>query len=391
MKLLVVLSRVPWPLDKGDKLRAYHQIKQLSTNHQIELIALNDKPLHPDAKAELSQFCDKIHILKLTKTGIAWNIIKAFFQGKPLQIGYFYCSKAHSEIKKIIREYQPDHIYAQLVRVAEYVRYENVSKTLDYQDALSAGLKRRRDKESGLRKLLFGFEFQRLKKYESDIFPDFDYKTIITAQDRALIDHPDKNSIVVLPNGVDMQFYHPMDEEKIYDLVFTGNMNYPPNVMAAKFLVNDILPLVQKQKKDVNVLIAGASPHPSVRALASEWVTVSGWVDDIRIAYASSRIFVAPMQIGTGLQNKLLEAMAMKLPSVTSDLANAALGAKAEQEIKVAPAQEKNVFAKHILDLLEHPDKANKQADQAFQFVLKNYSWKSSVEILEGLFYRNNS
>jgi len=382
MKLLVVLSRVPWPLDKGDKLRAYHQIKQLSKNHQIELIALNDNTLDSGAIDELSKYCTKIHVLNLSKGCIVFNIIKAFFQGKPLQIGYFYSTSIHRKIKSIIESSKPDHIYGQLVRVAEYIRHESIPKTLDYQDALSAGLMRRKKWVGALKRCLLDFENKRLAKYEAEIFNDFDYKTIITTQDRELIQHKDKQEIIVVPNGVDLDFFKPTEEEKTYDIVFTGNMNYPPNVMAANFLVNDILPLVQKEKSDARVLIAGASPHPSVRALASESVTVSGWLDDIRKAYASSKVFVAPMQIGTGLQNKLLEAMAMKIPSVTSDLANAALAANENSEIKVAPAQEKEAFAKHILDLLDNPLEAKTQADKAYDFVLNKYSWESSVEIL---------
>jgi glycosyltransferase involved in cell wall biosynthesis len=143
------------------------------------------------------------------------------------------------------------------------------------------------------------------------------------------------------------------------------------------------LPLIQQQKPQVRLLIAGASPHPSVKTLASESVTVSGWLDDIRTAYASSKIFVAPMQIGTGLKNKLLEAMAMKIPSVCSDLANTALAANANTEICVSEAQDAESFAKHIIELLDDEEKAKIQAEAAYKFVLNNYSWKSSVDILE--------
>ncbi len=385
MKLVVILSRVPWPLDKGDKLRAYHQIRELSKNHSITLIALNDAKLHPEAKAELSKYCEQTHIIKLSRIGIFFNIIKAFFSSKPLQIGYFYSSSAHAQIKSIIAKTKPDHIYGQLVRVAEYMRGESTPTTLDFQDALSAGLLRRKKKSIGIKSWVFNMEYLRLVKYEAEVLDEFTNTTIITPQDRALIQHPQKDKITIVANGVDMQFFHPMVQEKIYDVVFTGNMNYPPNILAAKFLVNDILPIVQKEKPNAKLLIAGASPHPSVKVLASESVTVSGWLDDIRTAYASSRVFVAPMQIGTGLQNKLLEAMAMKIPSVTSDLANAALHAKENIEIKVSKAQDKEAFAQHILELLTNENAAQQQADLAYKFVLENYSWKSSVEILETL------
>lgn len=385
MKLLVVLSRIPWPLDKGDKLRAFYQIKQLSLNHDIELVALYNKEPNYRAFEELSKYCKKVHFFKLTKWSIFINIVKAFLQGKPLQVGYFYRNSIHRKIQAIIQSSKPNHIYGQLVRVAEYIRNEEVPKTLDYQDALSAGLERRKEYVNGLKKCLFSFENVRLAKYEASVFTDFDYKTIITKEDRDLIQHEDNQQILVVPNGVDMEFFHPMDQPKIYDLVFTGNMNYPPNVMAAKFLVQDILPLVHNKKPKAKVLIAGASPSPVVRSLASELVEVTGWMDDIRNAYASSRVFIAPMQIGTGLQNKLLEAMAMKVPSVTSDLANAALKANEQTEIKVAPSHEKAVFAEKVLELLQNKDKAKEQANQAHEFILKTYSWKSSVQILESI------
>jgi len=386
MNLVVILSRVPWPLDKGDKLRAYHQIRVLSQDHNIELIALNDAPLHPKAKQELSKYCDKVHIIKLSKIGIFFNLIKAFFSSKPLQIGYFYSSSAHAKIKEIIAKAKPEHIYGQLVRVAEYMRNESTATTLDYQDALSEGIRRRKEKSKGIKRFIFDMEYSRLAKYESEVMDKFTNTTIITEQDRVLIQNTDNQKITVVPNGVDMGFFHPLEQEKTYDVVFTGNMNYPPNVMAAKFLANDILPIIQKQNPKAKLLIAGASPHPSVRALASEWVTVSGWLDDIRTAYASSKVFVAPMQIGTGLQNKLLEAMAMKIPSVTSDLANSALHAKENVEIKVAQSQDKDAFAQHILELLNNENVAQQQANAAHKFVLENYSWESSVDILNRLF-----
>jgi sugar transferase (PEP-CTERM/EpsH1 system associated) len=385
MKLLVILSRVPWPLDKGDKLRAYHQLRQLSENHQIELISLNDKSLHPDAERELSKYCSKIHIFPLRKATIVMNIAKNFFNGKPFQVGYFYDAAIHAQIKKIITDLKPDHIYAQLVRVAEYVRGENIPKTIDYQDALSAGLERRRRRTHGPKRYLLSAEYRRMQKYEAAVFDDFDYKTIITSQDRELINHSGRNEIAIVPNGVDMEYFHPMEMEKEYDIVFTGNMSYPPNVLAAQFLVREIMPLVHHELPSARVLIAGASPAPAVQALASKQVKISGWMDDIRTAYASSRIFVAPMQIGTGLQNKLLEAMAMKIPAVTSKLANKALQARPGEYIRVASEDKKEQFARQIIDLLQKPGRAAEQAELAYQFVKERYSWEAAVGKLEQL------
>ena len=130
MKLLVILSRVPYPLEKGDKLRAYHQIRCLSKYHQITLIALTDQKVHPQAKDKLLNFCDEVYFLKLNKLGILLNVIGAFFRGWPLQIGYFYNKKVKKEIDSIVRQVKPNHIYCQLIRTAEYIHDFDIPKPL---------------------------------------------------------------------------------------------------------------------------------------------------------------------------------------------------------------------------------------------------------------------
>ncbi len=215
------------------------------------------------------------------------------------------------------------------------------------------------------------------------IFDWFDHKTIISKPDRDFIPHPDKEKIEIVINGVDTDFFKPVETEKEYDLVFTGNMGYPPNVNAAMFLVNEILPIVRARRPEISVTLAGATPHPNVMALRSDKVNITGWVEDIRSCYAKAKIFIAPMQIGTGLQNKLLEAMAMKIPCITSNLANNALEAKSGIEILVGDRPEE--FAAHILNLLENRELADQIAENGYQFVHRNYNWASATAILEKL------
>ena len=202
-------------------------------------------------------------------------------------------------------------LFGQLLRVAEYLRHKNIAKTIDYQDIFSYGMKRRADIASALTRPIYSMEYRRLSRYEAAIFDDFDVKTIISEPDRALFPHPRRDEILVIPNGVDHEFFKPRQEEKRYDVVFTGNMSYAPNVNAVDYLANEILPLVWKTLPGTTLYIAGATPDPKVKKAASDRVIVSGWLDDIRDAYAQSRVFIAPMRIGTGLQNKLLEAMSM--------------------------------------------------------------------------------
>ena len=149
MKLLVILSRVPYPLDKGDKLRAFNQIKQLSKKNEIILFALDDRNIDEKKLVELKKYCASITIFKLSKFTILANIIRAFFNGNPLQVGYFYSRKAQKKVDDLILQHYPDHIYCQLIRTAEYAKqYSNIPKTLDYMDVFSKGMERRKSTES---------------------------------------------------------------------------------------------------------------------------------------------------------------------------------------------------------------------------------------------------
>jgi sugar transferase (PEP-CTERM/EpsH1 system associated) len=383
MKILVLLSRVPYPLEKGDKLRAYNHIKFLAKNNEIILCALNDTDVHPDAIKNLQPFCKSIHIFNISKFSVALNLMKAFFKGIPFQTGYFYNKKAQIEIDRIITKEKPDHIFCQLVRVAEYIKNQPIPKTIDYQDVFSKGIGRRIEQAPLYLKPVFRSEYKRLLKYEHDIFDKFDNKTIISIPDRNLIPHPEREKIHIVINGADTDFFKPIAREKDYEIVFIGNMAYPPNINAAEYLANEILPEVQKSKPKARLLLAGATPDKRVLALQSGSVTVTGWMDDIRDGYARAKVFIAPMQIGTGLQNKLLEAMAMKIPSITSPLANSALNAKDGREILVG--QTPQDYAKLIIKLLDNPGFSNKIAEAGYQFVLNNFNWESATAVLEAV------
>ncbi|MEO6902990.1 MAG: glycosyltransferase [Bacteroidia bacterium] len=387
MKILVILSRVPYPLEKGDKLRAFNQIKQLSKNNEIILFALSDRDYDEKAEIELRKYCSTISIIRFSKITILFNLIRTLFDGKPFQVGYFYFKRAQKKVDELIKKYQPDHIYCQLIRTVEYVKsYSNIPKTLDYMDVFSKGMERRKYSAPFYLKPLLNIEYKRLLKYENRIFNYFNNKTIISDQDKNLIPHPQKNDIVVVPNGVDTDFFNPVPCKKEYELLFNGNMNYPPNIESVQYLVNKIMPLVWKQLPNTRLFISGATPHPKVLELKSDKVIISGWVDDIRENFMKCKILIAPMQISIGLQNKLLEAMAMKLPCVTSVLANNALGAINGQQIMVAQTPEE--YAACIFDLLNDENKAKQLADNAYQFVNANFNWESKTHILENLFYK---
>ncbi len=383
MKIFVLLPRIPFPLEKGDKLRAFNQIKQLAKHNEIVLCALNDnaKVSEQDAFRALQPYCQSINFIKISKPQIALGLVRAFFKGLPMQCGYFYNRKAVKKINALIDKHKPDMLFGQLLRVAEYIRKKDIPKCIDYQDVFSYGMKRRADIASSLTRPIYNMEYRRLCRYEAAIFDDFDVKTIISEPDRELIPHPKKNEILIIPNGVDHEYFKPQEREKKYDLVFTGNMSYAPNVNAVEYLANEILPIVWKTLPEVKIYIAGATPDPRIKKVASERIVVSGWLDDIRDAYAQSRAFIAPMRIGTGLQNKLLEAMSMGLPAITTPLANGSLGAEDGKEILVGSNAEE--LAQHIITLLTDKDKATQIAQAGFDFTNRVYDWGKATQIME--------
>lgn len=375
-----MVSRFPFPLEKGDKLRAYHQIKELSKSFSVHLIALSDAAVSKQHLDELTKFCASVTIYKLSKISIFWNSCVALFGKKPIQVGYFFNPIIFRKVQQKLRDIQPIHIVSQLIRTTEYTKnYHSCPKTLDYMDALSKGIERRIGKESWYLNWIFRLESKRLRNYERSVFDYFEHKIIISEQDRNLIYHPERAKIRCVPNGIDASFFNYQNTKKSnYELIFVGNMSYAPNVEASKFIAREILPHLI----NCNLLIAGATPHASLQRLAqhSKNITLSGWVDDIREAYCNGEIFIAPMTIGTGMQNKLLEAMALGVPCITTDLANNAINAIHNESIIVANTADEMIIA--IKNLLANPEKAQSIGKSGKEFVSKYYSWSTATNVL---------
>ena len=168
--IIIITSRFPFTLDKGDKLRIYHQIKYLSQYHKIHLISLNtERKISNQNIAELKKYCEQIYIIRISIITKIINLIKSFIKKEPLQVGYFYSKNAHKQIKSIIIKTKPDWCYAQLIRTAKYVRGEH-NNIIDYMDAFSKGIERRITKFPLLFQPIINREYNITRKYESEIF-----------------------------------------------------------------------------------------------------------------------------------------------------------------------------------------------------------------------------
>jgi glycosyltransferase involved in cell wall biosynthesis len=282
---------------------------------------------------------------------------------------------------QVIADWKPDAIYCQLLRTADYVKdMDNIPKVIDFQDAFSKGMERRLLTDPWYMRPFIRSEMKRLSTYEASLSEWFDGSTIISEQDREQLPFAGRDAVHIVRNGVQMDVYAPSDTPKSVDVLFAGNMGYPPNVEAGLFLGNEVMPLLWKHLPETDLMLAGARPTAQVRQLAQRHIAVTGWVDDMRDCYAKARVFAAPMFIGTGLQNKLLEAMAMKLPCVTTPLANNALKAVAGKEVLIASTPRE--FAEAIHLLISDPAKAAEIAENGHAFIRDRFSWEAQTATL---------
>lgn len=386
MKILVVLPRFPYPLEKGDKLRAYNQLRVLSQNNEVYLFCVSHEKVQPEHIAQLRPFCRDIRVVKLNMITSCKNALRNFFASKSIQIGYWDSKRSRREYKDFEKQVEPDVLYSQMVRTMPLVARSLLPKVMDFQDALSINMERRMEATpNGLRHFALHFEFKMLRSSEYNSFKIFDALTIISEPDCDAIPHKRNSEIFIVPNGVDFEYFKPQVTEKKYDVVFCGNMQYKPNVITAQFLVDQVMPMVWKVIPDATILLAGATPVKAIRELASDKVFVTGTVEDIRPCYAQSKVFAAPMQIGSGLQNKLLEAMAMGIPCVTSPLANSALGAEPDKEVLIGETPTE--VADHIIDLIQSETERKSIIDAASKFVHTHYSWETFGKKLEQILF----
>ncbi len=380
MEIVFLTSRFPYPLNKGDKLRAYHQIKELSKKNNVHLLSISDQKISKNNFKELENICSSVNVFKLSRTKILLNLLRGLFNNKPFQVNYFFSYSIKRRIFSLLKTIKPDHIYCQLIRCSWYLKDEyNYPKTLDYMDALSKGMERRIE-GSGWKKFIFKIEFERLKQFENLSYEFFENHTIISKADQEYIHHEKKTSIKVIPNGIDTDFFKTKKYNPKYDLVFVGNLSYAPNIDVVEYISSNLMEKLVAFKPEIKILISGSNPSKKILKHASNNIIIQEWIPDIRIAYNSGRIFLAPLRIGTGLQNKLLEAMSLELPCITTNLANMALGAEPNKELFIAKEDED--YINIIKKLLDNQDLITRTGEKARAFVKSKFDWEKSTDEL---------
>lgn len=385
MRILVALSRFPWPLEKGDKLRAWHQLKGLAQRHEIHLVCLNEKPVSAADLAQLG-FCASVQVIVQGKLLSGIKLLGGFFNRLPFQVNYYRSAAMRRAIRATVQRQKIDVCYVQLIRLGENLPFDQDRRwVLDYMDTFSIGMTQRIGESGVLMRPIVRAEAERLRAYENRIAAQFDELVIISSRDAEGLTPFLQAAVHVVPNGVGESFFEilPRPAQQDFDLIFFGNMGYQPNVQSARFLVEEVLPILHKRGLRPRLCIAGARPAQAIKAWESTEITVTGFVDDLRAYVLRSKISVAPLVGGQGLQNKLLESMAMSMPTITTPLANAGLGAQAGVDLLVCAGAE--AFADGIADLLAHPDKAATLAANGRRFVEAHFRWETMNARLEAI------
>ncbi len=386
MRIAAVTSRFPFPIERGDKLRAHHQLRVLARRHEVSLIALSEGAVPASDRRLVEELGVEVHVVERSRLDTVRSTARGVAGGLPIQVGYFMAPGTVGRVRQLLEQAQPEHVYCQLVRTAWAGGDAGVPSTIDYQDAFSAAMRRRGANQPAPLRALFEREADRIGRCEQAAQDAFESQVVISEQDRRLLEVSDPDAVEVVPNGVDTDFFSPgkVPGGKPVDIAFVGNMGYPPNVRASRMLVEEVVPAIGGAP---TVLLAGARPSRTVRRLAGPRVEVTGWMGDIREAYERATVMVAPLFIGAGLQNKILEAMAMGVPCVTTSLVNDSIGAVDRDQVMVADTAQD--IARATSELLESERLRAEMAEAARAMVAERFSWGAVGDKLTAVFERS--
>jgi len=376
-KILVLCSRPPYPLIGGDRIRIYNTGKILSRKYRVDLACMSEGKVRDEYVERLKETFRGVILFSYPPFRFTWNAFKGIFSKRPLQVHYYY----FSEIQKWINDRHGDYdlIFAHHIRTAEYLRNIDSPKIVDLHDAISINYSEAAKKVKKSWKAIYWMEKGRVLPYEVRTVSEFDRSFIVSDVDRDyLIQHgADQEKIVTIPVAVKDEVINRSPEaEEENQIVFFGKLDTVPNRDAAIYFSRKVFPLLRKQNRDLKFLILGANPPKEVLRLAKiDGITVTGFVEHPYKYLDSSRAFVVPMRFGAGVQNKLLEAMALRKPVVTTSLGAKAIKGEDGKHFLVADDPEE--MANKILDLLEDKEKRRSLGEEARALVEKEYTWST--------------
>lgn len=381
MDILCISRCVPYPPNKGEKIRAFYQIRHLAREHTLHLICLMNEEEDVEQVKALRPYCVSIDAVYRNKTVARFWAALAFAAGKPLWVGSFYCREFAKKVVQKLRSERFDLILVFTSAMAEYVRYVSTTpKAIDFMDVGSELWRAYADYHPVPFSWIYRLEARRLARYEEEWARAFDCSIFVSETEAGLFRPRVRGRpVAVIPNGVDVDYFAPAGDGLSRSgppaVVFTGVMDYFPNVDAVQYFCREIFPLVRAVLPEVHFYIVGRNPTRPVRKLGREpQVTVTGSVPDVRPYLAMAEVVVAPLRIARGIQNKILEAMAFGVPVVGTPTAFQGLEATGAAGVRVA--DDPREFARELLALLKDPEWRRRCGLQARYYVQRYHRWQ---------------
>ena len=384
--LLLLVHRIPYPPNKGDKIRSYQLLRHLAQDYNVYLGTFVDDQDDWQHVATVQTLCAGSHFAALNPTLARVRSLGAIPGGRALSLDYYRDAGLAAWVGDVMRQRAVERIVVFSSPMAQYAEpYRSARQVIDFCDVDSEKWRAYADNKSWPMSWLYRREARQLLAYERRIAAETCASLFVSAPEAELFRRLAPESaqrISHVSNGVDTEYFSP---ERPYDspyagadqaLVFCGAMDYLPNIDAVKWFAREVLPLVRARHPQARFVIVGARPTAEVTALAADpAVTVTGTVPDVRPYVAHAAVCVAPLRIARGIQNKVLEAMAMGQSLVVTPQALEGIDAQPGQHLLVAA--EPNDFAAQVARLLEQPNPALGQAARAT--VVQHYGWSSHM------------
>jgi sugar transferase (PEP-CTERM/EpsH1 system associated) len=387
VNILYLCHRIPFPPDKGDKIRSYHQIESLGARHRVHVATFVDSAEDERHVPELRRRCASLCVDRRTARTNLMRAAGALVTREPFSVACFRSSRIARGVERVFREESIDLALVFSSGMAQYVeRVHGIPRVIDFVDVDSEKWRAYAARDRGPLRWLYAREAELLLEHDARIARAFDRSLFVSETEAALFrERTGAAGVSTIPMGVDLDYFHPIPEPSTEPvLVFVGMMSYMPNVDAVRFFVGEVLPRIRRDVPRVRLLIVGREPAPAVRALADPpHVEVTGSVPDVRPYLRRAAVAIAPFRVSRGMQSKVLEAMASGLPVVGTRLAFQGIPAGREDGVEVAEGADS--LADAIAKLLGQPDERRDRGARARRYVERHHRWSDHGEALDAL------
>ena len=394
MNVLLVSPWFPSPAFGGALIRVFETLRHLSRSHHVTLLAPVDAPPAPDHLRALTDLGIEVNAVRVSEAGpsVAFRLARGLLRGRPLIQGLHFDAAMARELRRLTARHAYDVIHVEHSFMAPYVSWispESTARTVLSMHNIES-LRFRREMHVarwGLRRLALAADHVLFGSWEDRAVRQFDAIAAVSSLEQTWArDRAPSAPVNLIPNGVNLKFFEPVQRtDTARAVVFTGLMNYPPNVDAVVWFCDEILPLVRQRYADVTFSIVGDKPTAAVQALARRpGVEVWGRVPDVRPYLANADALVVPVRSGAGTRLKILEAMAMRRPVVSTSQGAEGLDVKPGSSILIGDSAA--AFADQVCALLANPRLGDALGQEGHRLVEERYGWPICFRGLDALY-----